>query len=93
MSLIKLSNGIEISEDTIMSALKKVGIGTNLPEPTKYIFRAGDIAKNKHGKWRLIVSVGGILLSVDEDGRELLTSGQEKFEHYGYQFIGRLKDL
>ena len=88
--MIKLSNGVEISEDTVVSALKKSGISV---EP-KHIFRAGDVAKNYNvtRQWRLIISKGGTLYAVDELG-VICGSGQRYFEDFNYKFVGRQKDL
>ena len=49
MSMIKLSNGVELSEDTVVAALKKAGIETNPPEP-----KFGDIVTfHKNGDRRI----------------------------------------
>ena len=91
MSMIKLGNGVEISEDTVVAALKKAGIETKPPE-SKHIFGAGDVAKNEDGEWRFIVYVNGKLYSVDRGGYSL-SEGQKSFERWGYQFVGKLKNL
>ena len=48
MSLIKLSNGVELSEDTVVAALKKAGIETNPPES-----KFGDIVTFRNGDRRI----------------------------------------
>jgi len=90
MSLIKLSNGVEISEDTIVAALEKAGIETKPPEP-KHIFEAGDVAKSE-GEWRIIIKVKGELQSFTTDGY-YINGGQTKFEQFNYQFVGKLENL
>ena len=91
MSLIKLSNGVEISEDTIVAALEKAGIETKPPEP-KHIFEAGDVAITEYAEWRFIVRVDGKTYSVNKNGLRCST-GQKDFDYYGYKFVGRLKNL
>lgn len=95
MSLIKLSNGVEISEDTIVAALQKAGIETNLSEP-QHIFEAGDVAKKLnsifHNNWRFIVRFREELHSFDSKGLYMST-GQDRFELENYKFIGRQSDL
>lgn len=90
--MIKLSNGVEISEDTVVSALKKAGINV---EP-KHIFETGDVAycegKIDSDNWRLIVEIHRILYSVDNAGNYII-QGQAAFETYNYKYIGKLKDL
>ena len=98
MSMIKLSNGVELSEDTVVAALKKAGIETNPPKP-KHIFEAGDVAYYKGiprpFNWRLIIIVNDKLKSVDRTGYvyNFSEDSQEHFERYGYEFIGKLEDL
>jgi len=94
MSMIRLANGVEISEETIVAALEKAGIETK-PKPKQHIFEAGDVAKHPTtfpGKWRFIVWFKGELKSFDESGYYMST-GQEKFENEGYEFVGKQKDL
>ena len=92
-NMIKLSTGIEVSEETVISALKKVGINV---EP-KHVFAKGDIAQvfgNKSpGGWRLIISHGSGLRSVNQCGFIQGDGTQEYFEYNGYKFVGRQKDL
>ena len=96
MSLIRLSNGVEISEDTIVAALEKAGIETKLPE-TKHIFEAGDVAyvdgTNKCQDWRLIVSINGKLKSVNRNGWIQGNGTQEYFKNNYYIFAGKQSDL
>ena len=95
IKMIKLSDGVEISEDTVISALKKAGISVEL----KHIFQRGDIAYNEVGSkvhnsedWRFIVSVNGWLCSVDKNG-VLQGWGQKYFENCNYKYVGRQSDL
>jgi len=92
MSLIRLSNGVEISENTIVAALEKAGIETKPPEP-KHIFEAGDVAKS-NGEWRIIVrdDASGNLKSFSRAGY-CLSTGQARFENYDYKFVGKLENL
>lgn len=93
--MIKLSTGVEISEDTVISALKKAGISV---EP-KHVFNKGDVAYNetnnkidKPKDWRLIVGVNGKLCSVDSYG--ILQGWEQKyFERNNYVYAGRQLDL
>lgn len=89
--MIKLSTGVEISEDTVISALKKAGISV---EP-KHIWCAGDVAYKNRIKipdnWRLIVSVNGELLSVNYHG--IVGAKSVYFGLNGYQYAGKQRDL
>jgi len=91
--MMKLSNGVEISEDTVVSALKKVGINVE-PSKPKHIFKAGDMAKsgNFSNSKRIILLISGLLRSFDLDGYPQST-GQNQFESCGYEFIGKLTDF
>lgn len=93
LKMIRLSNGVEISEATVVSALKKAGINI---EP-KHIFKAGDIAKTPHGDWRFIVRIGANLHAINRNGCELGAyapeEGQEHFEKFNYKYAGRQSDL
>ena len=94
MSMIKLSTGVELSEDTVVSALKKVGINV---EP-EHIFKAGDVAETKWSEdtERIIVhTYDGNLIAVDTDGHQ---RGNDKdndgrFRDCHYKYIGRLSDM
>jgi len=90
MSLIKLSNGVEISEETVVAALEKAGIETK-PKP-KHIFKAGDVARNEYGELRIIIKRSGEICSFGLVG-EYQNTGQDGFERLNYEYIGRLKDL
>lgn len=90
MSMIRLSNGVEISEDTVVSALKKSGISVK-PKP-KHIFEAGDVAKHPYLGLRIILNIGEKLKSFDQDGCYLST-GQEEFDNESYKYVGKLRDL
>ncbi len=94
MSLIKLSNGVEISEETVVAALEKAGIEAHLPEPKKpkHIFEAGDVAKNEYGEIRIIIKKNWKVYSFGLAG-EYQNTNQCGFERLGYQYIGRLEDL
>ena len=89
-TMIYLSNGVEVSEDTIVSALKKAGINV---EP-KHVFEAGDVVEsgNFSNRKRIILQIDGMLKSYNLDGFPQST-GQQQFEANGYKFIGKLKDL
>ena len=94
--MIKLSNGVEISEDTVVSALKKAGISVE-PKP-KHIFQAGDVAYlggyKELGCLRFIVKLNGKLHSLYRNG--YCASGdvnQDYFERYNYRYAGRLEDF
>ena len=94
IKMIKLSTGVEVSEETVISALKKAGISV---EP-KHIFRAGDVAiPGTSTDWRFIINVGGHLRSVNKNGFEQGVyepgKGQEHFEKYNYKYVGRQSDL
>lgn len=88
--MIKLSNGVEISENTVVSALKKAGISVE-PKPKKHIFSAGDMAKNDMGLWRLIVRISGKNYSVDRYGT-YQGQGQGHFEALDYKYVGKLSN-
>jgi len=85
--MFKLSNGVMISEDTIVAALEKAGIETK----PKHVFKAGDVAMS-YGNWRFIVHVEGKLHSVNKRGVKC-SIGQDEFEYYNYQYVGKLEDL
>lgn len=95
--MIKLSNGVELSENTIVAALEKAGINVEPVKP-KHIFKPGDVAK-RDNLWRLIISFKGTLYAVDKygtvQGVNNLDSeqGQAHFEKYDYKYIGRQSDL
>lgn len=67
MSMIKLSSGVEISEETVVAALKKVGIETE-PSKPKHIFEAGDVATTKYENWRFVIRIDGKIQSVNKYG-------------------------
>lgn len=91
--MIRLSTGVELSEDTVVSALKKAGIRV---EP-KHVFEAGDVAYNSSIKdlysWRLIFRCNGGLYSINQAGTKQGDGSQEYFEHNHYRYVGRQKDL
>lgn len=87
-SMITLSNGVEISEDTIVSALKKAGIAV---EP-KHIFAAGDVARGRCGVRIIASGSSGLLTSYDLDGATWST-GQKSFEDNSYKYLGKLRDM
>lgn len=87
--MIKLSNGIEISEETVINALEKVGIKTAEPP---YIFKAGDVAKNSNGYWRFIITYHGVLYSVNTFGG-VCGNSQQYFEENGYEYVDRQEDI
>lgn len=92
--MIELSNGVEISEDTVVSALKKAGISV---EP-KHVFRAGDVVKTN---WeldskRIIIHVyGGNLIAVDIHGSQHGSDADSdgKFRGCHYEYVGKLSDM
>lgn len=88
--MIKLSNGVEVSEDTVVSALKKAGISV---EP-KHVFEAGDVAiSDTYDEVRIIVKGGdGTLNAVNINGY-WMSRGQSSFESFNYRYIGKLIDL
>lgn len=93
--MIKLSNGVEVSEETVVSALKKAGISV---EP-KHIFRQGDVAHLRGNsdwptEWRLIINRGYKgLYSVDYHGVIQGDGSQAYFERYKYVYSGRQENL
>lgn len=86
--MIRLSNGVEISEDTVISALKKAGISVE-PKPKKHIFKAGDVVEPSWGGRRVIVDVYGVLHAVDKNGSRSSSTVQS----CNYQYVGRLSDM
>jgi len=63
------------------------------PVKEKYIFKAGDIARNCEGEIKFIVrQLNGGLCSFGEVFR-ITTTGQKEFESWDYKKIGELKDL
>lgn len=94
-NMIKLSTGVEVSEETVISALKKAGISVE----SKYVFKAGDVAYNEiNGKshssddWRFIVNIDGKLCSICAPGT-LQGWEQKYFERNNYVYAGRQSDL
>lgn len=91
--MIRLSNGVEISEDTVINALEKAGINTT----PKHIFRAGDVAyiygSRYPGDWRLIISINGKLKSTNRLGWIQGDGSQKYFENNAYKYAGRQQDL
>ncbi len=86
--MIKLSSGVELSESTVISALKKAGISV---EP-KHVFEVGDIA-TRYGEWRFIVKIDGKLTSVGENGYTSGSYDQKDFEYHCYKYVGRQSDI
>jgi hypothetical protein len=95
MSLIKLSNGVEISEETVVAALEKAGIETK-PKP-EHIFEAGDVAYVdgvcEPGNWRLIASIAGKLKSVNQCGWIQGDGTQQYFKNNHYQYYDKQRNL
>lgn len=89
--MIKLSNGVEVSEDAVVSALNKAGINVEPPKP-KYIFKAGDVARNENNETRIIVRVNGALKSFSKHGTSI-SDGQQDFERFDYKYVGRISDF
>ncbi len=93
--MIKLSTGVEISEDTVISALKKAGINV---EP-KHIFKAGDVAyagQESPANWRLISLINHKLYGINQNGilqGSLTVGGQDHFDAFDYKYVGRQSDL
>jgi hypothetical protein len=92
--MIKLSNGVELSEDTVVSALKKAGISV---EP-KHVFSPGDIAYHSGNTttpncWRLITKIGGKLIAIGLNGLPSGSYNQKDFEYHGYKYVGKIWDL
>lgn len=88
--MFKLSNGVEISEETVISALKKSGICV---EP-KHVWAPGDVAyvdgdANYPVSWRLIISINGELKAANQLGWVQGDGSQKYFERNGYKFVGR----
>jgi len=90
-TMITLSTGVEISEETVISALKKAGISV---EP-KHIWKAGDVAYRRGiqnlNNWRLIVRINGELLSINHCGA--VRTNSKYFDIYDYKYAGRQSDL
>jgi len=99
MSMIKLSSGVEISEQTVLSALQSAGIEVK----PKHIFESGDVAyyggRESKDDWRFMVRINGKLYSVNLGGAEAalfnhnLNHSQKYFERNNYKFAGKLRDL
>lgn len=91
--MIRLSNGVEISEDTVINALEEAGISTT----PKHIFEAGDVAyiyeNNNSVNWRLIISIHRKLKSVNQFGWIQGDGSQEYFKNNHYKYAGKQKDL
>lgn len=92
--MIKLSSGVELSEDTVVAALKKAGISV---EP-KHVFEAGDVAYfdgvETDPNWRLIANVGGTLYAINKNGENASGhANQSYFETWNYKYVGRQEDL
>ena len=83
--MIRLSNGVEISEDTVVAALKKAGISV---EP-KHVFKAGDVAEPSWGGRRIIVRINNTLHAVNLNGLRCSSLVQKS----GYKYIGKLSDM
>ena len=91
--MIRLSNGVEISEHTVINALEKAGITT---KPV-YIFKAGDVAyiyeSDRPGSWRLIISINGKLKSTNQLGHIQGDGSQKYFRDNFYKYAGRQQDI
>lgn len=92
--MIKLSNGVEISEDTVVSALKKAGISVE-PKPKKHVFEAGDVVEPPWKEKRIIIKVGGDLRAFGLDGRQRASqySGIKNFDGCNYKYVCKLSDI
>ena len=84
--------GREFSEDTVKEALKK---HCDFEAEKKHIFRPGDVAIHQLSPAypRIIVSDSrkGVAAR-DLHGLGFPAAGQDEFEHYGYEFVGRITD-
>ena len=89
MATIELSNGVVLSEETIIEACKAQGIKIN------YQFQAGDVVDTPHGGKRIIITgTDDKLYAVNEYGRVLnLIKSQEDCERYEYKKIGKLNNF
>lgn len=93
--MIKLSNGVEISEDTVVAALKAAGINIEPVKP-EHIFEVGDVANTPDGGWRFIVLIDSKLIAVNQNGivqGSGSNGGQNHFEAFNYKFVGKQSDL
>ncbi len=89
--MIKLSNGNEVSQETVDVAVEEY----TKRHPEKYIFQAGDVIKNDLRQTRIIFKerVTNDIKSISiEDGTETLAVNQKDFVSYGYRKIGVLAD-
>jgi hypothetical protein len=93
--VFELSNGVEISEDTVINALKKAGISVEPPKPY-YVFKAGDVAyygsDRVSSNWRFIVKIKDDLYGINQCGVSC-SIGQSDFEECNYRYAGRLANL
>lgn len=90
--MIKLSNGVELSEDTVVSALKKAGINV---EP-KRVFKYGDVVAAGMTGIRIIINTyAGVLIAVDKHGVQRGNDADKdgRFRDCGYKYVGRLSDM
>lgn len=84
--MIRFSNGVELSEKSVIEGLKKAGI------EVKSQFKAGDIA-DYYGELRIIVrETDGTLRSFSERGIPC-NAGQEEFKRCGYKKVCIIEDL
>lgn len=61
-------------------------------EDEKYIFKAGDVVKNKYGMVRVIVNITSVLKAFSKSG-EFQGSGQVHFNDFKYKKIGTIADF
>ena len=87
MSTMHTIDGVEVSEDTIRSALKRAGVSLAKP----YQFQAGDIVLSGQGV-RVIIPKGNDLIAIDSEC-DTMAKGQEQFRSIGYEKIGTIGTL
>jgi len=84
--------GKDFSEDTIVEALKKQCLFEEEKEEEPYVFKVGDVARNRADKARIILRINGEMRSINNKGIEE-SEGQHDFEVFGYKLIGVLSDF
>lgn len=88
--MIKLSNGVEVSEETVVNALKKAGITT---EPV-HIFKPGNICfytsgnKREKSNWRMIVKTKEGIGAVDANGEFIAADMSQESLRDKYEYAG-----
>jgi len=89
--MVKLpTSGREISEDTIVEALKNLCVF----DENKYEFKPGDVAISEtwNREIRIIVIDANTLKSFSDNGR-YMSDGQVGFEKHKYTYVGRISDF